>query len=186
MAGFISLTIISKVPMHYSLFYQGNESVHDLPYDLDRPFLGDNCILLDVFFEVAVAEFLDDVVIVGALHDLVDGDDVLGLDLLQDLYLLQQRVLEVLVGVDWVSKEVLRRLASTLMAQMRFVCSCSPLNTSPYEPRPMHSFRWIMYLLIFLNDIWFKIIYIIQEPPCQPAKAMALVAFCRAGAFRFY
>ena len=93
--------------MHYSLFYQGNESVHDLPYDLDRPFLGDNCILLDVFFEVAVAEFLDDVVIVGALHYLIHGDDVLGLDLLQDLYLLHERVLQVFVRVDCIAGDVL-------------------------------------------------------------------------------
>ena len=50
-----------------------------------------------IFFEVGVAEFLDDVVIVGAFHDLVDRHDILGLDLLEDLYFLKEGVFEVLV-----------------------------------------------------------------------------------------
>jgi hypothetical protein len=79
---------------------EGEEAVDDLAEEVDGLGLGGVGGEFEVLLEVGVAEFLDDVVVVGALHDVVDGDDVLGLDLLQDLYLLQEGVLEVLVGVD--------------------------------------------------------------------------------------
>jgi hypothetical protein len=37
---------------------------------------------MNEFFKIAVAKLLYDVIIIGALHNFVDGDYVLGLDLL--------------------------------------------------------------------------------------------------------
>lgn len=117
--------------MDDALLDQCHKPIHDLLQHFHRLLLVDEGGHLHVLLEVAVAELLDDVVIIGALHDLVNSHYVFGLDLLEDLDLLEQRMLEVLVGVDWIWREVLNLLASTLMAQMRLVCYCSPLKTSP-------------------------------------------------------
>jgi hypothetical protein len=117
--------------MDDALSDESEEAVDDLPEDIDGLVLGSEGGDLEVLLEVGVAEFLDDVVIVGGLHDVVDGDDVLGLDLLEDLYLLEEGVLEVLVGVDWVRQAVLSFFVRTLIAHTRFVLSCSPRKTYP-------------------------------------------------------
>lgn len=127
----MSLQLSAGLPMDDALFDQRNEAIHDLPQHFHRLLLVDEGGHLHVLLEIAVAELLDDVVIIGALHHLVNGHDVFGLDLLEDLDLLKQRMLEVLVRVDCIRREVLNLLARTLMAQMRLVCSCSPLKTSP-------------------------------------------------------
>lgn len=139
--------------MDNALFDQRQEPIDDLPEDLNGLGLGGVRGDPEVLFEVGVAEFLDDVVIVCGFHDVVDSDNVLGLDLLEDLYLLEEGVLEVLVGVDWVRQAVLSFFVRTFIAHTRFVPSCYPRKTSPYDPFPNTSFRWIMYPLIFLNAI---------------------------------
>lgn len=67
---------------------EGDEAVDDVLEDVDGFVFGEGGVLGDVVFKVVVAEFLDDVVVVGTLHDFIDGHDVGRLDLLQDLYLL--------------------------------------------------------------------------------------------------
>lgn len=42
----------------------------------------------EILLQIGITEFLDDVIIVGAFHDIIDCHDVLGFDLLQDLDLL--------------------------------------------------------------------------------------------------
>jgi hypothetical protein len=93
----MSLRLDQGVPMDDSFADQGNEAVHDLLEEFDCLLLGDVVVDLEVLFEVALAEFLDDVVVVGALHDFVDGNDVFRFHLLQDLYFLQEGMFEVLV-----------------------------------------------------------------------------------------
>jgi len=86
-----------EVPVDDALPDQREESVDDLLQDVDGLGLGGVRSDFQIFFEVGVAELLDDVVIVGAFHHLVDRHDVFGLDLLEDLYFLQEGVFEVLI-----------------------------------------------------------------------------------------
>lgn len=76
---------------------EGQKPIHYLLQYIHSLLLGGMRGHSEVLLQVGVAELLDDVIIVGALHDIVHCHDVLGLDLLQDLYLLQEGVLEVLV-----------------------------------------------------------------------------------------
>jgi len=75
-----------------------------------------------IFFEVAIAKLLNDVIIVGALHDLVDGHYVLRLDLLEDFDLFEESSFEVLVRVNYMVYILLSFLFKILIAQVFFVC----------------------------------------------------------------
>ena len=86
--------------MDDAFLHQRHEAVGDVPQYLDSFGLGKRSVGGDEILELALAQFLDDVVVIGTLHDLIDGHDVGGFDLLQDLYFLEQSGLEVIVGVD--------------------------------------------------------------------------------------
>ena len=83
--------------MDDALLDQRNKTIDNLPQHLHCLLLLDERRHLHVLLEVAVAELLDDVVIIRALHHLVNSHDVFRLDLLQDLYLLKQGMLEIFV-----------------------------------------------------------------------------------------
>lgn len=75
-----------------------------------------------IFFEVAIAKLLNDVIIVRAFHDFIDGDDVLRLDLLEDFNLFEESSFEVLVRVNYMVYILLSFLFKILIAQVFFVC----------------------------------------------------------------
>lgn len=81
----------------------------------------------DEAFKVVLAELLDDVVIVGTLHHLVNRHYVGRFHLLQDLDLLQQSSLQILIRVYYMRSHVLSLRLTTLTAQAFLVFSCSPL-----------------------------------------------------------
>ena len=56
--------------------------------------------LFDEGRQITVAEFLDDVVVFAALHNFVEAHDVVGVQLLQDVYLVPEGSLQILVLVD--------------------------------------------------------------------------------------
>lgn len=88
--------------MDDALLDERDEAVADLPEELDGFLLGQFLFGLQVFIEVAVANLLDDVVVIIALHHVQHADHVFGLQQLQDLDLGQQGRFEVFVLVDWV------------------------------------------------------------------------------------
>jgi hypothetical protein len=79
-----------ELPVDDSLPDERGEAVGDFGHDGDGPFLTDGPIHEDVLLEVAVAQFEDDVVAVGALIGVEHANDVLGFDTLEDLYLLHE------------------------------------------------------------------------------------------------
>ena len=88
--------------MDDALLDEGEEAVADLPKHIDRLLLITLVAAFDVLGEVAIAELLNDVVIFGALHDVVEHDDIFGVQLLEDLDLVFEGSLEIIVMVDWV------------------------------------------------------------------------------------
>lgn len=51
--------------------------------------------------EILIAKLLNDVIILGTLHDVAETDDILGFDGLNDLNFVIKRSFEVLVGIDF-------------------------------------------------------------------------------------
>jgi hypothetical protein len=70
-----------------SFFDESHKTVADLAEDVDRLLLGECGVLLNESFEVAVADLLDDVVVMAALHDIQHLNDVLTFHQLQNLNL---------------------------------------------------------------------------------------------------
>ena len=66
---------------------QGNESIANLSQKSDCLLLGKGVLGFEILLKIWVAKLLNDVVVVGALHDIIDLDDVFGFEELQDLYL---------------------------------------------------------------------------------------------------
>lgn len=77
------------------------EAVADLAEHFDGICLWVMVVAFDIFGEVAIAKFLDDVVVFGALHDVVEGDDVFGVQFLQDVDFIFECGLEVVVVVNF-------------------------------------------------------------------------------------
>lgn len=66
--------------------------------------------------EVPVAKFLDDIVVLGALHDVPKADDVFGVYALDDADLVFEGGTQVVVGIDWLKVELLMYLGMILTA----------------------------------------------------------------------
>jgi len=66
---------------------QGNESIANLSQKSDRLLLGKGVLGFEILLKIWVAKLLNDIVVVRALHDIIDLDDVFGFEELQDLYL---------------------------------------------------------------------------------------------------
>jgi hypothetical protein len=79
--------VAEGVPVDDTLANEGDKAIADLPEQAKGFGLGDLRVRVDVFLEVAVADLLNDVVVVAALHDVQHADHVVGLEQLQDLYL---------------------------------------------------------------------------------------------------
>lgn len=79
---------------------EGYKPVDDLLEKVDCCCFGDILVVADVFFKVTVAELLDDVVVVGTLHDLEHSYYVARTHLLKNLDLLQEGGFEIFVGED--------------------------------------------------------------------------------------
>ncbi len=100
---------------------EGQEAVADLPEHVDGFRFLALVVAFDLLGDVSVAELLDDVVIFGALHDVVEGHHVVGVQLLKDIDLVFEGSLEVVVLVDCMGDGVLLYLGRILTA------TCSPL-----------------------------------------------------------
>lgn len=67
-----------SLPMNYSLLDEWNESITYLAKDVYCSFFWDLRVLIDVLLKVAIAYFLDNVVVMAALHDIEYADNVFG------------------------------------------------------------------------------------------------------------
>ena len=67
-----------------------NKSIDDLLEKIDSSGLADIGMVADVSFKVTIAEFLYDVVVVAALHDIHNLDDVLWFKHLKNLNLWEE------------------------------------------------------------------------------------------------
>lgn len=76
--------------------------------------------------EILIAKLLNDVIILGALHDVAEAYYILRLDGLDDLYLVVKRSFEVFVGVDLVGRFVLRYFGMILTATSYLSSSLMP------------------------------------------------------------
>ena len=76
--------------MDDAFFHESEETVCNLFDDIDSLFLFDRSFFFDKFLQIAIADLLDNVVIIAALHNFIHGHDILGLDLLQNLNLFKQ------------------------------------------------------------------------------------------------
>jgi hypothetical protein len=89
-----------EVPVDDAFADQRQETSAELREDVDAVGLRHFHARSHVLREVTIAEFLDDVVILGALHDVVEADDVLGVHALDDADLVVEGSAQVLVGID--------------------------------------------------------------------------------------
>jgi hypothetical protein len=79
---------------------EGYKSVNDLFEKIDCCWFGDIGVITDVFLKVTIAEFLNNVVVVGTLHHLKYSYYVARTHLLQNLDLLQKGGFEIFVRED--------------------------------------------------------------------------------------
>ena len=79
---------------------QSHEPVTNLSQNIDALFLWDVRMLINKFFKVAIAYFLNDVVIMTTFHDIQNLNNIFRLDQLQDLYLRKQGRLQILILVN--------------------------------------------------------------------------------------
>ena len=112
--------------MHDSFLDKSDEAITDLLEKVNSLTLRDVRMLFDVMLKIIIADLLNDVVIMAALHDVEHLHDILGLEQLKDLYLREERRFEVIVMIDLIVKEILRLFSSTLMAHGNLLPSCSP------------------------------------------------------------
>jgi hypothetical protein len=112
-----------------TLLDEGKESIADLFKDSDGLQFREAGSLIEVVLEIRIAKFLDNVVVVAALHDIQHAYHVLRLQQLQDPDLREEGRLQVLVTLDWVGGNVLMFFSRTLTATVSFVWSCSPRKT---------------------------------------------------------
>ena len=90
-----------EIPMHYTFLNQLDEPVTYLLQVSNRLFLWYSPNFVHVLPQLSpVAILLDDVVVVVALHYVEEFHDVGALQSLEDLYLGEQRIFEVLVLID--------------------------------------------------------------------------------------
>ena len=113
--------------MDDTLFDKSQETVANLPQHIDSLLLGPLVALFDIFGEVPVAELLDNVVIFGALHDVVEHNYIFRMQFLEDLDLVLECGLEIIVVIDWIGRKVLFSLGRILTATRSWVCSRLPM-----------------------------------------------------------
>jgi hypothetical protein len=73
-----------------------------LPQNGDSFLRRDLIVFFDVMLEVWVADFLNDIVIVTTFHHIQHPHHVLALQKLQDLHLRKERLLEVVILIDFI------------------------------------------------------------------------------------
>ena len=66
---------------------ESQESVADLFQQIDGSVFVEFLFLVQEVLEVPVTQFLNDIIVVGTLHHVIQGDYVFGLDCLQNLNL---------------------------------------------------------------------------------------------------
>ena len=113
--------------MDNTLLDKSQEAVANLPQHINSLFLGPLVALFDVLGEVPITEFLNNVVIFGALHDIVEHNNIFGMQFLEDLDLVLECSLEIVVVVDWIERKVLFSLGRILTATRSWVCSRLPM-----------------------------------------------------------
>jgi hypothetical protein len=114
------------VPVDDAFLDEGEEAVADLPEQFPRLWFCQLRGIGEEALQVRVAEFLDDVVVVAALHDVQHVDDVIRLQKLQNLDFGEEGGLQVLVVVDCIAEGVPMDFSSTFTATDCLVLSCSP------------------------------------------------------------
>jgi hypothetical protein len=93
-----------RLPVDDSLSDESHKAVADLSDDVGGRVFRKVGVMIDKLLEIVIAYFLDDVVVMRALHDIEHSDYVLGLEQLQNLNLGEEGVLEVFVLVDCVGR----------------------------------------------------------------------------------
>jgi hypothetical protein len=73
-------------PVHDSFLNKSNKSIANLPKKAKSLCFRHLGVLLDVPIEIAIADILDDIVVMTAFHYVENLDNVIGLEKLQDLY----------------------------------------------------------------------------------------------------
>lgn len=82
--------------------YEGQKTITNLSEHVDRIVFVILLAGLHELADIAIAKFLNNVVIFAALHDVNKLDDVRVMDWLHDFDLLEESAFQVLVGVDWI------------------------------------------------------------------------------------
>lgn len=86
--------------MHNSFLDKSNEAITDLLEKINGLILWYVWMLFNVMLKIAIADLLNDVVIMATLHDIKHFDDVFRLEQLKYLYLREQRRLEIIIMID--------------------------------------------------------------------------------------
>ena len=89
-----------SLPVYNTFLDKSHESIADLPQYVNSTLFAQVRFKVDEFFKVAIANFLDYVVIMRAFHDIEHSNNVLRFKQLQNLYLREQCILQILVLID--------------------------------------------------------------------------------------
>lgn len=116
-----------RLPVDDTLFDESHKAIADLSDDISGCFLRKVGVVIDELLEIVIAYFLDDVVVMRALHDVKHSNDVLGFEKLQYLNLGEEGVLQIFVLVDCIGRCLLNFFSRTLTAHSILVPSCCPL-----------------------------------------------------------
>lgn len=88
--------------MHYSLFCESDETAAYLFEEYNSFFLRKFPFDFEIFLKVWVAQFLDDIIVVAAFHDIHDSHDVFWLQHLHDLYFWEEGALQIVIVINWI------------------------------------------------------------------------------------
>ena len=89
-----------SLPVYDSLLHESQKAITYLFEDFDSLRLLNRSFLSYKSVKIAIAQFLYDVVVVGALHNLINCHNILGLHLLEDFDLFEKSSFEILIGVN--------------------------------------------------------------------------------------
>ena len=113
--------------MYNSFSKHAHESIADLGEDLDCLVFWDKAFPIHKPPELSpIAILLDNIIEVGGFHNLEAAHNILALEGFQYLNFGVDRLLDVVILVDWIKVGVLVFLESILTATLRLVESCSP------------------------------------------------------------
>jgi hypothetical protein len=110
---------------------QSHEPIANLPQHLHRLSLWTLVVALNVSGKIAITEFLDDIVVFAAFHDIVKPDYVFGVNLLEDVDLIFEGGFEIFVMINLVRVCLLLSFGRILTATVSSLPSFFPRYTLP-------------------------------------------------------